>query len=261
MTSRLRDQKWFQRAVVWGALALCWEIIGASLGPGRFPRFSEVVIGVVAGVTNGDLVTLLGTLGQMVAGFGLAALIGIPTGLLMGRVRSVEYLLRMYFNALFVTSLEALVPLLIVFFGMRFGFRVMVVFLFSMPYIVLNTATGVRTVSHDLLEMAAAFCASQRQIFVKVILPGALPYLVAGLRLGLGSAIKGAIVAEFWVVVGTGARLIELGENHSLAELCALTFWIIVMVSLANRLLQLVQISLLPWSRDLIGLSGQERRE
>src|SRR5260221_13545599 len=121
MTSRLRDQKWFQRAVVWGALALCWEIIGASVGPGRFPRFSEVVIGVVAGVTNGDLVTLLGTLGQMVGGFGLAALIGSPTRLLMGRVRSDEYRLRIYFNELFVTWLAALGSSLVVSLGMCFG--------------------------------------------------------------------------------------------------------------------------------------------
>jgi ABC-type nitrate/sulfonate/bicarbonate transport system permease component len=251
---RLQDRKWFQRAIMWGALCLGWQLLGLTFGTNRFPSLSTIVVSIGAGFTNGDITTLMGTWGRMIVGFSLAALIGIPMGLLMGSVRVVDYLFRPYYNALFVTSLEALVPVLIVFFGTRFGFRVSVAVVFSLPFIVLNTAAGVRTVNKELLEMAHAFHASRWQVFMKIILPGTLPYLVAGLRLGISSAIKGAVVSELWIIIDTGARLTDLGANRDLPALFALTFWIIITGIFASWLLGWVQKRLTPWSHDLPGL-------
>ncbi len=127
---RLRDRKWFQRLVVWGLLLLIWEILGAIVGPYTLPRFSQVLVSMFAAFTNGDMATLAGSLMQMFFGFSLAALVGVPVGLLMGASRVVDYVLGIYVNALFVTSMEALLPFVIILVGTEFKFRVAVVFLF-----------------------------------------------------------------------------------------------------------------------------------
>jgi ABC-type nitrate/sulfonate/bicarbonate transport system permease component len=256
----LLDQKWFQRFVVWGSLVVAWEILGMILGPFFLPRFTQVFISMFGAFASGDMTTLGRSLMQMFLGFGLAAVVGIPVGLLMGASRVVDYVLGIYVNALFVTSMEALLPFIIILVGTEFKFRVAVVFLFAIFFVIINTAAGVRAVDPDLLETAAAFCTPRLTVFRKIILPAALPYVIAGLRLGLGHSVKGMVIAELWVIVDTGKRLVDLGYARKLPEYFALALWIVIFGALSSQLLLILQERLTPWG-ETSGVLATGRRE
>ena len=249
----MRDQRWFQRLVVWGLLVVAWEVLGVILGPFFLPRFSQVFLSMLAAFANGDMTTLASSLRQMFLGFGLAAAVGIPVGLVMGRSQWADYVLGLYVNALFVTSLEALLPFIIILVGTDLRFRVVVVFLFAIFYIIINTAAGVRAIDPNLLETADAFCTPRLKLFTKIVLPAALPYVIAGLRLGLGHAVKGMVIAELWVIVDTGRRLVDLGFARHLPEYFALALWIVIFGAASNQLLLIFQKRLTPWGSDITG--------
>jgi ABC-type nitrate/sulfonate/bicarbonate transport system permease component len=244
---KLSDNKWIQRLVVWGALIILWEIAAVRIGPLFLPRVSSVVMSMVEAVFNGDLLILLGSMRQMLIGFMFASVVGTILGLLLGISPIIDEVLGLYVRALFVTSLEALLPFLIILFGTQFNFRVAVVFLFALFHIVFNTAAGVRSVNRELLEMAAAFNSPRRKILTEIVFPAIFPYAIAGLHLGLGNAFKGMIIAELWVVVDTGKVLVELGAERRLSEFLAFAGWIIIFGLVLTKLLNYVQQHLTPW--------------
>lgn len=247
------EQKIVQRVIVWGGLFLLWEIVGIIVGDFYIPRFTAVLIGVGKTFTNGDILTFMGSLRQMFVGYGLAAIVGIIVGVIIGSNKYADYILSIYVNALFVTSLEALLPFLIILFGVHFKFRVAVVFLFALFYIIINTAAGVRTVGADMKETAAAFCTPRLKFFISIVIPAALPYIIAGLRLGLGHAVKGMIIAELWVTIDTGKRLVDLGYARKLPEFFALALVIVITGALFAQLLLWLQKWAAPWAGDISG--------
>jgi NitT/TauT family transport system permease protein len=239
---------WFHRVVVWGGIIVLWEIAGILAGPLYFPRFSTVAVSFVEDIWNGNLLTVLVSYEQMFVGFGIAVAVGIPTGVLIGASKTADAVLGIYVNALFVLSLEAVIPLLIIIFGTDFAFRAAVVFLFAIVYIIVNTAAGVRAANPRLVETARSFTASTGKIWVSVLLPDALPYVMAGVRLGLGSAVKGMIVAELWVYFGTGELMEALGTNRDLPPFFSTAVWIVVIAAGLTSLLLYLQRRLMPWS-------------
>ena len=82
-------------------------------------------------------------------------------------------------------------------------------------------------------------------------MPAALPYIITGLRLGLGHAVKGMVIAELWVIVDTGKRLIDLGFARKLPEYFALALWIVIFGAVASQLLLILQKRLTPWGSDI----------
>lgn len=253
----LRSRAWFQRTLTWGGLLVLWELFAWSQGPFFFPSLLDVAKGFVAIVGDGSLVLLAESFQQMFIGFGIAVLIGVPTGLLMGSFRSVEFLLGPYVNALFVTSLAALLPFIILLFGTGFEFRVAVVALFSIFYVTINPANGVRSIDPNVIEMARSFNIGQTKRFFAITLPGTLPFIIAGLRLGLGQAVQGMIIAELWVTIGTGRKLISLGLERILGEFFALAALIVIAGTVLTQLLLVAQKRLTPWSFDVAaGVKG-----
>ena len=121
------------------------------------------------------------SLTTLAIGFCLAVLFGVVVGLLMGRFRAVEHFLDLYVNALMSAPTTAFVPVLILWFGLGVESRIAVVFLFAVFVIIINTMTGVKQVDTVLVEMARSFGAREREVFFKIILPAALPAIMAGL--------------------------------------------------------------------------------
>ncbi len=235
--------------MVWGFLIGLYELAALAVGDFFLPRLAEILAASGDLAKEGHLLTLAGSLRQMLAGFGLAAAVGIPIGLVMGMWRLLDYVLGMYVNALFVMSLVALLPLLIIVFGVGFSFRVAVVFLFSLFFIILATADGVRAVDRGLLWTARAFNAGQLRRFTSVVVPSSLPFIVAGLRLGLANAFSGMILAELWVVRDTGELLLQFGRNRDLPQFLALVLMITLLASFAATLLKALERRMMPWSR------------
>jgi ABC-type nitrate/sulfonate/bicarbonate transport system permease component len=237
----LLGSRWLHRAVVWGGLVGVWYALAVWKGPFFMATPAATVRGLGRLASEGYLPTVATSLRQLSVGFGLAVAFGIPVGLLMGSARAVDDFLAPYVNTLFVTSKEALLPFLITLFGVALEFRVAVVFLFAVFFIIMNTAAGVRGVDAGLLETARAFRVPRRRILTKVVLPASLPYVIAGLRLGLATAIKGMVIAELWVTAGVGLLLKNFGAFRRLDMFFALSIVIIAIGVVSTSLLRLLE--------------------
>jgi NitT/TauT family transport system permease protein len=174
------------------SLALLWEISGRIMDSTLIPPLSHIAVAWWKLLSSGKLLSNIGlSLTTLAIGFLLAALCGVVLGLLMGRFRAVEHFLDLYVNALMSAPTTAFVPVLILWFGLGIESRIAVVFLFAVFVIIINTMTGVKQVDGVLVEMARSFGAKEREVFFKIILPAALPAIMAGVRLGMGRAVKG----------------------------------------------------------------------
>ena len=134
-------------------------------------------------------------------GLGLAIVIGIPVAVLMARVRPVDWALDLPINALYATPMVALVPILVLWFGIYLKAKVLVVFLFAVFPILINTYQGVRECDKNMLEVARSFRSSEWQMWKDVLLPFALPYIAAGIRLAIGRGLVGMVIAEFYTTI------------------------------------------------------------
>lgn len=255
MLRRLGARRWFRRLVVWGALTVIYEGCAYWAGPFFLPTVQSIVHGGYSLASDGSLNDLWTALIHLVIGFALAVVVGIPIGVLMGSSKVFDYVLGMYVKALFVTSLVAVLPLLIILFGFGLTFRVAVVFLFSVFFIVLNSAAGVRDVDPNLQAMGRAFGAARLKRTVAISLPSSLPFIIAGIRLGLANAFSGMILAELWVTRGLGMTLTNLGLNRDLPKFFALVIIVTLLAALSAALLKLLERKLMPW-----GAAATQRR-
>ncbi len=147
-------------------------------------------------------------------GYGLAIAIGVPLGVLMGWYSRVNAVLDPFVSALYATPRIALLPLVMIWFGIGLMSRVAIVFLGAVFPILVNTITGMRTIDADFIKVARSFGASDRQLFLTVALPSSVPLLLAGLRLGLGHALIGIVVGEmFGATEGLGYLISVAGAR------------------------------------------------
>jgi len=195
--------------VVAGVCAL-WEAFARASGSLLLPSCSQTIIAIV------DLIhqpttwaALLVSNRAMVIGFALSMLVGLPAGLLAGRIRGVEQAMDPYLNFLLMAPVAALLPIFVMALGLGEVVRVAVVFMFTIPVVVVNVRAGLRKVDPMLLDMAHTLGATEGQLWRKVLLPGSLPGVLSGMRLGLGRALSGMVVAELLLLaVGVGRLML-----------------------------------------------------
>jgi ABC-type nitrate/sulfonate/bicarbonate transport system permease component len=155
--------------------------------------------------------------------------VGILLGLLIGRFRTFDALTKPYVTFLNALPVSTLVPIAVILFGIGYASRILVVFLFGVVEVTLNTAAGVRYVSRDLVEMGQSFNAKQSRLFRKVILPASLPGIMAGIRIGTGRAVVGMVVVEILLVaVGMGRLILRYRGRFQSAELYAVVLALIL---------------------------------
>jgi len=133
---------------------------------------------------------------EFLLGYGLAIVIGLPLGLLTGRYQRLAWALDPFISFFYSMPRIALVPLLIIWFGIGIYSKVAVVFLGAFFPILINTIAGIRSLDGSLLKAAHSFGASELQIFRTIALPGSVPFILTGLRLGVGHALVGVVVGE-----------------------------------------------------------------
>lgn len=131
-------------------------------------------------------------------GFMLAVAAGIPLGALMATHNKANHYLDPWVSTLYATPRVALAPIIMVWFGLGFFSHSLVVFLGAVFPILLNTYTGIKSVRENLIEVVRAFGGTPLQVFTKVMLPEAIPAIIAGLKLGVGRAVIGVVVAEWF---------------------------------------------------------------
>jgi len=148
-------------------------------------------------LTQGNLVADLTFSGKNFAiGFGIALVSGVVLGVIIGWYRRVRMLLDPFLSALYAAPCVAMMPLIIIWFGIGMWSKVFIVFLSAFFPILLNTAAGIRALDPDILRAARAFCASDWQIFKTVAIPGSVPFILTGIRQGVGVGLIGVVVGE-----------------------------------------------------------------
>jgi NitT/TauT family transport system permease protein len=152
------------------------------------------------------------------AGYVLAAAVAIPLGILMGGFRTLGATLEPYVNALTATPRVAFIPLIIVLLGLDAEAKTAIVFLGAVMPILINTYAGVAVSDPELVEMARSAGASRSEIFRKIMLPGAVPFVLSGLRLGAAIGLINTVVAEVYTAVtGLGGLLATYGNTFQMA--------------------------------------------
>jgi len=235
------------------SLAVIWEVAGRLLDSVLIPPLSKIGDAWFCLLLNGKLLSNLAmSLGTLAAGFFLAVVLGVTFGLLMGRFRAVEHFLDLYINALMSAPMTAFVPVLILWFGLGVESRIAVVFLFSFFVIVINTLTGVKQVDRVLVEMGQSFGAGEYETFFKIIVPAAMPAIMAGIRLGMGRAVKGMVTAEMLLTLtGIGAMIMQYGSAFATDALFAVILTILIVAMLAMKLVQVIDRRLTGWKMEI----------
>jgi ABC-type nitrate/sulfonate/bicarbonate transport system permease component len=227
-----------------------WEMLGRLWHFTFLPPLSTVLQASFEMIVGGEIVnSLLASLLSLSVGYGLASSLGLIIGSLMGRYRKIEYLLDIYLNAFLASPTLIWVPILFVFFGVSRFSQIGVVFLYSFWLIVANTMTGIQNTDGSLIQMARSFGANERQLFWRIILPGALPLIMAGLRIGMGRAVKGMINGEMFIaLIGLGALIKTYGGQFNAAKVFGILLVIIGVAVVSTALVQIVDRRLTRWA-------------
>ena len=211
----------YEGVIIGGAAVLVfvviWQLVAfRRLMPELFlPGPSDIAAAFGSYVSKGQIWNDLWVSGQeLVLGFLLAILIGLPLGMAIGWYRRLALALDpfvTFFNAIPRVSLT---PLFIIWFGIGINSKLAVVFLGAVFAIIINTAVGVRNLDPALIKAARSFGARDVQLFRTIVLPGSVPYILAGFRLGLAHALTGVVVAELIAAqAGIGLMMATAGAT------------------------------------------------
>lgn len=195
-------------------------------------------------------------------GYLLAAVAGILLGVLMASHKKFNYYLDPWVSSIYATPRVALAPIIVIWFGLGLFSRALIVFLGAVFPILLNTYTGIKSVRENLIEVVRAFGGNPMQVFFKVMIPDAIPAIITGLRLAVGRAVIGVVVAEwFGSESGIGQMVYMYAQVFQPAPVFVGIVVLIVFGYLAFVLLEWAQGWVSPWYQYEMekGIEGMER--
>jgi NitT/TauT family transport system permease protein len=185
---------------------------------------------------------------EFLVGFGIAAVVGVVFGLLLATSETLRAIASPWVSAIYSTPTVALSPLLILWFKLGLESKVVVVFLVAVFPVLVNTQAGIENTDERLVETARAFGAKRLQIFTKVLLPSAVPFIVAGLRLGIGRGLVGVVVAElFGATSGLGYFINVASQVFDMAGLFAAVVILAGAGVISTEVIKVFERRLAPW--------------
>jgi NitT/TauT family transport system permease protein len=250
--------RWAITALSLACAAILWEIFGRNINPilGSYP--SAIVVAFWELVRSGQHAEALKeSLRPFAVGYGLAIVIGVPLGLIVGRFRTAEAAFGIYITAGYAMPLVALVPLLMLWLGLGFAVKVAVVVVMSLFPICINTWLGVTAVPKTLIEVGKSFVAPDIVVLRRIVLPATLPYIMAGIRLAVARAVVGMVIAEFFTTIsGLGAIIINSANNFDTATMFVPIIILMIMAIGLNAFIGWVEGKVAPWQAEI---SGREK--
>ena len=234
------------------ALIGVWQLVGNDTIGLLFPTFGRTLAAFWTLVSDGTLqMALFVTNQSLVVGFLVMLVIGIPLGIVTARVSLMDRIVTPYITFLVAIPVIALIPVVQALMGLTFAARVTVVVLFGIPYIIINTAVAVRRVDPVLTEMATSFGASPWVRLRDVVLPAAVPGIMAGIRIALGQALIGMVVAELTIVgAGIGSLIADLQGRFRVAPVLAIAVTIVLEGVLLMTIVEWIERRLGRWSQS-----------
>lgn len=251
----LAKTPWRERASLYRygfvvAILIVWEMIAPFISPIFFTSPSQIAIAFYETTVSGELPYFLAqSLEVMVYGLVTAVVVGIPLGVAMARIRRLDWALDLPINALYAMPLVAVVPLLVLWFGIYLKAKIIVVFLFAVFPILINTYQGVRECDKGMIEVAQSFRSSEWRMWQDVLLPFAVPYIIAGLRLAIGRGLIGMIIAEFYTTIsGLGFMITKYANVFEMDKTFVPVIVLMVLGVSLTTLLKWFGRRIAPWS-------------
>ena len=244
---------WLIAAMRLGVLAmllLLWALAANNVSRNIIPSPLETLEAAGRLWTDGRLPGALGaSLVTYLGGFALAVAFALPLGIAMGAFGLLGRTIEIYVYALAATPRVAFIPLIILTLGLGIEAKLFVVFLGAVMPIIINTYAGVRQADPDLVEMARSVGASRGRIFRAIVLPGAVPYVLAGLRIGATIGLINTVVAELYTAVtGLGGLLALYGNTFRMAEYFVIVLTLAAIGVVVTEALRLLELRLTRWS-------------
>lgn len=234
------------------AVIVVWEVVGRRQGTFFLAPPSTLISATREMVASGELQSAVAdSLSSLLVGYAIAIIVGVSIGFLMGWYKSVGEILNPFVSAGYVIPTAGLVPVFIIWFGLGFTARTVTVFLFCVFEILVSTYTGVRNIDPLLVNAARAFGANRWQLFARVATRASLPYIFAGLRMGVSRAVKGMVIAELlFAVTGLGG-LIQNAANYYRTDKVFVVVIVLAIIGVAlAATVQWLERRATPWRHD-----------
>lgn len=219
----LRRSGWAFASVVGGFLI--WEFVSRYLVASKLflAAPSQIIVAFADLWADGELMKHMEvSASEFLLGYVFASIAGILIGVALANSHVAKQMLQPWISGLYATPTIALAPLFILWMGVGIWSKVIMVVTLVIFPVIINTEAGLRTTSRELIEMVRCFGASKRQIFLKVALPSALPFIFAGLKLGIGRGLIGVVVAElFGSRAGIGQIISQAADAFNMPQLFA----------------------------------------
>jgi NitT/TauT family transport system permease protein len=237
--------------------ALIWELAARLLikSPLLFVPITSVFVRAVELWQAGELQNHIWvSFVEFAGGFSLSVVAGVVVGVVLASSRFARNFFEPWVSMLYSTPIIALGPLFILWLGIGVASKIAIVFLTAVFPILINTVTGLTTTERTLIEVARAFGASQAQIYTKIRVPAALPFIIAGLRIGVARALVGVVVAElFGARAGLGFMILTSAQNFDTAALFVGVI-ILAFAGIASvEFLKWIEKRLAPWRFQELG--------
>jgi NitT/TauT family transport system permease protein len=233
---------------------LLWEVVSRVLIANALflAAPSQIVQAIYALTVSGEMGRHIAASGaEFVIGYVIASLIGIAFGFGMANSARFRQALQPWISGFYATPTIALAPLFILWLGIGIWSKVLVVITLVLFPVTINTEAGLRQTSDRLIEMLRSFGASGRQIFLKVSLPSAVPFILAGLKIGIGRGLIGVVVAElFGSRAGLGRLISQSADTFNMPELFAGVIVLAVAGITMTAGFSWLETKLVPWTKD-----------
>ena len=223
---------------------------GAEINPALFTTPSAVANAAVGMIASGELWAYLWpSLIVLAIGLVLASVVGITIGLLLARYWVVDVAFGIYITFLYSIPTVALVPLIVLWAGYETTAKVIILFLFAFFPMAINTYQGVKNVDPRLIEVGRSFRCSERQLWTNIVLPGALPFILTGLRLAVGRGLIGMVLADLYTAVsGIGYLIARAAGTYQVDKMFVPIVTLGILGVVLTALLRVMEIKLAPWT-------------
>jgi ABC-type nitrate/sulfonate/bicarbonate transport system permease component len=239
-------------------LFVVWHVYTALLSNALVPGPLDVAGAVPSVVSNPDVWSgLLSSDISLLIGFAAATLVGIPLGLLVGRVNAVDTVVGPMLDLAMVTPMIVMMPVVLVALGLTRQAQIVIIFIFSITLVVVPIRAGMRAIPQPLIDMTRSFGASEAQMWKEVFLPGSLPAVMTGVRMGFGQANLGMAAVELTMLaIGIGNVLLDLQSSFQKAAEFAVIGLIVVQSMIVMALMRMLEGQMTPVKNK--GALGQE---
>lgn len=240
------------RLLFLAALIALWWLASTMVARNLVPSPLATLQAAQRLIAEGRLATaLFDSLSIYLGGYGVAILVGIPLGLLMGTIRPLGKTLEIFVYALSATPRVAFIPLIIVFLGLGPQAKILIIFLGAVMPVLINTYAGALNSDQELVEMARSVGATRRRIFTQIVLPGAVPFIIVGLRVGATIGLINTVVAELYTAVkGLGGLLAIYGNTFRMAEYFVVVLTLALIGVIVTEALRFLEVRLGRWRRS-----------